>query len=302
MPRPPVITDKKKYTIEELSAIWDADDPTSIPRVLPGLVAEKILNAYKARPDLFKRNEHELLQDLMREKATPTVVDRRIRLSFWEEYNRVTMSHGDAEKTIPLNSMNMENVVRGVCHKSYFTGDYISSPQKVAFMVCPPASYLKATEEALIFGIDQLRDILALDNFTDVLDKRTGKIKKILNTKLLEVKAKITLTLAHQAKGSIVNHKVESKNLHIVGGVGSVGPETLPTARQVRFISNEMSMEEIDRKLNQIRERAKRQSDLLKLEGQREEEYKQVFDMPEENKKENLESLIEGDDDNDVDE
>jgi hypothetical protein len=268
---PPVLSDKRIYTIQELSALWDIDEPKSIPKVVPQFVADEILAAYKSHPHLFIKNEHELLTIMAKEKANPTASDRRLRLSFWEEYGRIC-ARSELD-TYFGRAMNMENVARGVCSKSYLTGTYLKNPYKVAFMVCQPASYIKAMEESISFGIDQMREILEMDNMVETFvgsNQKSKRTKMVPNIRLMELKAKIVISLIAQQKGSVVNHNINQKSLSVSANVGTLGPDSLGTIGGVTKELNNMSMEEIDRKLKQLEMRARKQSDLMMLEGDKE--------------------------------
>ena len=245
--------DIKEYTSTELSALWNVDDPRSIPSLLPAFLRGYLENAYKKRPELFLKNEDELIA-LIPPRLKPKATDRRVRLSFWEEYNRVAALR-DPSPNQNQAHINTENVIRGVCSRSWFTERFMQSPEKVAFMVCPPPSYLKALEEALVFGIDQVREILELPNYKTI--RRGNKDVKVLDIPLLTVKTKITVALAQQARGSVIKHQVESKNMHLVSVLGH---KQLPTMNAIHELAEEMTMEALDAKIHKLELLAKRQA------------------------------------------
>src|SRR3990167_3668206 len=245
--------DKKKYTSTELSNLWNADDPRSIPNLLPDFLRNYLEKAYKKRPELFLKNEDELLA-LIPSRLRPKATDRRLRLSFWEEYNRVA-SLRDPRPNQNQPHVNTENIIRGVCGRGWFTDRFMQSPEKVAFLACPPPSYLKALEEELSFGIDQVREILEFPNTKTVLVR--GIPTEVLNTALLNVKAKITVALAQQARGSVIKHQVESKNMHLVSVLGH---KQLPTMDAIHELAEEMTMEALDAKIHKLELLAKRQA------------------------------------------
>lgn len=271
-----LMSDEKTYPASELNALWDDEDPTSIPKIVPPYVGEKIIKAYKDRPDLFVKNENELVALLVKEGARPTATDRRLRLSFWEEYNRVVAGLDDAT-TRYTRTMSIDNVVRGVCGKSYFTETYLKYPTLIAFLVCPPASYVRAIEESLTYGLDQLREILEIPNTDDVTEtnRRTGVTTtvKVPNYRIMELKAKIVMALHQQTKGSLVKHEIDQKTMILTGSLGQLnkGRESVST------ITHRMSVDEIDSKLKQLERQAAKQHSLLKLEGETKAEYEASF-------------------------
>lgn len=180
-----------------LVELWSRSDDRAVINLVPPAVGAALLEAGKARPDLFQRDERDLYKQLRGDNKQPTATDNRIRLRFWDEYDR---AQGEVGK------MNMSGVFAGVCTREYFYGRYLQNPEKVAWMACPPASYEVKMEEALAFGIEQLRDILDLP----VVSPYNGKY----DVKLGELKAKIVAMLDVRVKGATIQ-RVENRNMNL---------------------------------------------------------------------------------------
>lgn len=168
----------------------DRSNPRSAVSLAPTQVGNAIEDAAHERPELFLLDERDLYKKLREENAQPSPTDNRLRLKFWMEYDRV--------QSLGLNAMGVMNFLSGVCSKEYFYKTYLHKPQKVAWMMCPPTGYLLKAEEALEFGIEQLRDILDQPHVVN------GKV----DTKLGELKAKITAMLDTRVKGAPVQRNL----------------------------------------------------------------------------------------------
>lgn len=205
-------------------SLLDKSDPRSLVRLLPPAVATALESAYEIDPALFGMDERVLLVNLRAKKQTPTITDNRLRLKFWNEYDRVQASG--------LSDMNMTNVVSGICSRQFFYDHYLKAPEHVAWMLCIPASYEVVLEEGLQFGLEQMREILALPN-------EDGKGKQ--NIKLMELKAKITEMIHVRVKGAVVQ-----KNLNINASPG-----------QATKMAENLTMEEMERRMAEVEKRKK---------------------------------------------
>lgn len=176
--------------------LWNRAEPRAVINLVPGALANAMLEAGKARPDLFGMDERTLWKQLRSDSKQPTATDNRLRIKFWDEYDRAQADN---------SRMEVKNIFAGICVREYFYGHYLAKPEKVAWMMCAPASYEVKMEEALAFGIEQLRDILELDHVS-----ASGRI----DVKLLELKAKIVAMMDQRVKGAVVQ-RVENKNMNL---------------------------------------------------------------------------------------
>jgi hypothetical protein len=176
-------------------SLADPKDPRSIINLVPSAVKEALDHHLFEKEELFNTDERELYKYLRANNYQPSPTDNRLRLKFWMEYDRV-QERGEGQ-------MQMVNVLAGICSREFFYKTYIKNPQKMAWMLCPPAGYQIKTLEALEFGIDQLRDILDIPHIGS-----GGKV----DVKLAELKAKIVGMLDTRVKGAIVQ---KSMNLNV---------------------------------------------------------------------------------------
>lgn len=173
----------------------DESNPRSVVRLVPASLSTNIKDALFEHPEFFDKDERALWTALRLANAQPTPTDNRLRLKFWMEYDRAQGTSAD--------SMNMTNVYSGICSKEYFYKHYITKPQKLGWLMCPPTGYLIKAEEALEFGIEQLRDILDQPHvFGQKVDVKLG-----------ELKAKIVLMLDTRVKGAPVQRNM-NLNVH----------------------------------------------------------------------------------------
>jgi hypothetical protein len=183
-----------------------------------------IQDAMQKRPDLFVQDEKALYKNLKHQKRTPTAVDNRLRLAFWQEYQRATTQN---------EGMKTQNLYMGVCSAEYYHTHYLNNPNKVAWLMCVPSSYEVAMKEALHFAIDQMRDILDLP----LEDKKTGKI----NFSLAALKFRIAEKLHTIVKGSVVQ-----KNVNV-----NIGQD-MATDRQIQEAIMSNNMEEIQKRIKEL--------------------------------------------------
>jgi hypothetical protein len=143
-------------------------------------------------------------------------------MSFWMEYNAAMAN---------CRFMKTANIIAGVLSKQVWTENYLKIPSKVAWILCMPLSFEKALDEAIIYGMDQMRMILELP----VVDEKTGKV----NTSLASLKNKIVSQLYDRKYGAAVQRSVNVS-------IGSA------QAGEVQEQIENLSMTDIRRKLVQL--------------------------------------------------
>lgn len=178
---------------QEISLLEESNE-RSVVNLVPPTVGKAIRDHVFEREELFNIDEKELYKILRNDSKSPSPTDNRLRLKFWDEYDRV-QAHG-------CNSMNMSNVLSGICSREFFYHNYLQRVEKVAWLLCPPTGYMVKAEEALEFGIEQLRDLLEQPHVLG------GKV----DTKLGELKAKIVMMLDTRVKGAVIQ---KTMNLNV---------------------------------------------------------------------------------------
>lgn len=214
--------------------LFNHENPRSLVNLLPESVAKKVDNIRFEHPEYFGLEERGLA-DKIREKKDlrPSATINRLRFKLWEEYERV--------QGLNLEKMEMKNFYRGICASETFDA-LILYPHNLAWLMCPPANYLVMLEEALLFGIEQMREILEVP----VIDPKT----KTVNTRLAELKVKITLGLDERLNGATpIKIEQVSKNLNM-----SINTSDKGLARMLE----EMTEEELERTLATLQKRERK--------------------------------------------
>ncbi len=217
-------------------AISDKSNPLSVINLVPAVVAQAIDDALFTNPELFDLDEHRLAQKLRKDAAPPTPADHRVRMKFWNEYDRA-MARGETK-------LVMVNVLAGVCTQDMFYKFYLKQPQKVAWLMCPPTGYMIKAEEALEFGMGQLRDVLEQPHVIN------GKV----DTRLANLKAKIVQMLEARVLGAVVQ---KTMNLNV-------------SSKQVDTATAEDTMESLQRQLKELDRRNRQAQNIPLPPGERE--------------------------------
>jgi hypothetical protein len=182
----------------------DIPDIVSVLGMLPKEVAAMIHRTKDQMPDLFEMDESALYKFLRSEGRQPTPTDNRLRLNFWNEYERAK-SKG--------RNIHVTEVCLGVCSREYFYKSYLQNPWKVSWLFLPPAAYTLKMEETLSFGLDQMREILSQNHDDD------GKGKK--DYQLMKIKRDI-VQMIHNRIAGLPTAKTENKNYNVSTDLGAV--------------------------------------------------------------------------------
>lgn len=170
--------------------ILDPNHPRSIINLVPVAVA----NAIQRLPTEWVECSEEELKALFQErKVKMTALEDRIRFMFWKEYDNAQSN---------MRQMIMTHVYSGVCSRDYFYA-MLQHKEKVAWLLCPPVDYMIGAEEALTFGLEQLRDILARPHVG---------IMGVVDAKAAAIKLEIVKMLDLRVKGAIVQ---TTRNLNV---------------------------------------------------------------------------------------
>ena len=142
-----------------LFSIFDRHNPRSIINVVPTRLIP-VLEEIKVRmPKTLLLPEYEL-----RKKIKPSETHDRLRLSFWDEFNKVA---GHNKK------MSLDCIIRGACSYSVWVAQYERDCRKILWIVTPPKSYALAMRQILDHGIEKMLQVVQLpirDEVTGVID------------------------------------------------------------------------------------------------------------------------------------
>lgn len=126
-----------------------------------------------------------------------TTLLKQLKLSLWNQYR---VAH---EKN--LSHISPSAVYDHLCSRAYFYVDVVDRPHVYAWMLHPPVSYEVATEEALNYGIERVREMLTAPLFSEA----GNFIKENAAVILSAVKF-----LDSRVKGSPLQ-RIEQKNLSV---------------------------------------------------------------------------------------
>ena len=162
--------------------------------LVPPALGERILKAYRNRPELFGLDEKALIKSFTDYgERGPGPLSNAIRMKFWYEYDEA-QNH--------RRRMKIQNIMAGICDEMAFYKTF-DHPEKVAWVLTQPVRYDAATEEMHQFALSRVRRTLEADPFNEA----TGKV----DTKLAEVQLKIFQMLDTRIKGAVVQ---KTMNVH----------------------------------------------------------------------------------------
>lgn len=200
----------KLPAIVDETSILDADNPYSILNLVPPLLREAI--------DNLSTNYYGLSERDLRRKINPCPEVARLRLNFWDEYERAVSQK---------RKMDLLSLTKGVCSNDYFYTKILKNPDWVAFMTIPPADYQLALREMLELGWDRIREVLLLP-ITEKIQLKTsvkgadGKQETVYeiiertNTKLIGEIRQMVGMIDLRVKGAILQKvQVEQRNLNV---------------------------------------------------------------------------------------
>ena len=172
----------------------DVDIPRSNTAFLPVEMRQWLEIHAVNQPDLFNLDEKLLARELKGREMTPSPTDNRLRFRLWDRYEN-SLSRPN------WKPIKLQDLIAGICTYPIFE-KYMKTPEKVAWLMCPPVNYAVLAEEALMFGLNQMREILEEPN-----REPNGK----LNSALIGHKLRIVALLDARVRGAIVQ---KSLNIH----------------------------------------------------------------------------------------
>lgn len=189
---------------------WGLENPASVLHFLPPHFQERLEGL---PPVWVERSEQELM-----ELTTITRQDRRVRIQFWEEYERAAKN----KATMEMSRVAFDT---GVPSWGCYEQKLLNNDALFAWLLHPPTSYQLQMKEAHELSLERLIEILGLP-----LTNKKGEVNVPLASLLLHVYKLIDA----RVHGSITQRMV---NLNLNADAGKV-PE-----------NSQLSMEEVERKL-----------------------------------------------------
>lgn len=196
-----------------LKAMLDGDNQHSLVRLVEGESVEKAVKRVPA--DLWELEEKDI-----RDKAKPTKTDYALRLALWNEF-RLAQGSG---RTIKAN-----RIFEGICTPQHWYQNVLTKPEKVAWLFSPLQEYEQSLEPLLVRVAERYDEIINMNVYDEDGKPNPALVKLVLKASEL-VEARL--------RGAAIQ-RVESK--------------TLSVSLRKSSNSSEMSMEEIERRLADLR-------------------------------------------------
>lgn len=208
---------RMEITINLREQYLRVEDPASLFSLLPHQLKKRLLDI---NVEYLEKSDEEL-EALVKPPASL----RMLKFRLWDSYNRNLET---------LEQLSYDEICRGICTPAYLTRAISRNPAVVAWLTTPPRKYELAAEEALMFGLDRIREILAFPLWTSEGKPDTKTAALILNVmKMLDLRV----------KGSpIQKHEIRQHTLQVHANV-----------KDAQTISMHTSMDEIESRLRKLR-------------------------------------------------
>jgi hypothetical protein len=228
--------------------MFDETNPRSLVNLLPEPVANHLRHFTSKnfpKRQLFTMSESELLTVLRRAEKTPTMIDDRVRIKFWIEYDRV-------QATNEVH-MSMANVISNTISRELFYKYYIPRPERLAWMLCPPLDYVAQGEEALRFGINRLREMMEMP-----IHNKAGILMPGAASAVLQ----IVKFLDERIYGCLPTREITEARSKVLGAMRRGKPLPVQVSADVKDMLNKtaesLTVEEAFKKLRKLEEEEKK--------------------------------------------
>lgn len=174
--------------------IKDESNPDSLINKLPSMIA----NILRVIPD-----EVLCLGDEGLERTGKiSEVDKRLRHSFWLEYNYAIK----AQRVI-----NITNVYSGICHRDNWQRIIVTNTFKMAYILTPPPDHRVDIQQILHLATKEMRKIIQTPH-----EYKNKKGEKIIDSRLVASKLKIWELVTNRIHGGVTQKlEVDTKNLNM---------------------------------------------------------------------------------------
>ncbi len=228
------VRDAKPSAEHEEMAHFNTEDPRSLINLLP-----KVIRDYAVLVPItyFELTEKELEDECF--QNSPAFDDaRRIRISFWDEYDRVCR-YGEKK-------MQLTNICAGVCTEVYLTRKFITKQRFLAWMLRPPAAYVAALTDIHDIGLRQMLEIIKMPIQRD--DKGN------LDVKLMNLQKSIYERADARLKGAIavvISQSVDQRNLNV-----NVNASPGQAKQMLGSSPSQPSFEEVESRIRQLEQKS----------------------------------------------
>ncbi len=196
--------------------LLDEENPRSVINLVTETVAIHIQNVPSSMLDI---GEDEL-RTLYGINWKPPTIDDRLRFMFWKEYDNAQSN---------IRKMKVSHIYAGVCSRECFY-KVIATPERFAWILCPPVDYMVGAEEALTYGLEQLRDILT---------QRHTTMGGALDSKSAALKLEVVKMLDQRVKGAIIQ-TTKNLNVNVNANKGIVAPKIEDVDKRIKELEDQL--------------------------------------------------------------
>lgn len=183
-------------------SIYDESNPLSLINKVPDKMRPLMRLIREKIPSV-----HMMTEASLREAAHADDQDDRVRIAFWDEYDRACTNN---------TKMLLSRFLQGTIPLETWLAVYERNPYKFLFVITPIKSYAQAMRALLNRGLDRLNDILALPIVRSDGKPDTAVISQVMKAIQmidLRVKGSIIQKVQIQQQSLQVNANVSQKAL-----------------------------------------------------------------------------------------
>jgi len=182
----------------------DTANPNSVINITRNstVLQKAIARTLAEAPDLLAMDE-----GTIRIKVRPTATASRLRLSFWEEYEKAVNSG---------RQMRLSGIFKGVCSENHFIENFLQRNDRVAYMLTPPANYVVQVKEALYEGLETLRQIVSapvIDDQGYLIPRAADVVLKAVQMLDARVKGAVVQRIDQRMVSLNMNQNMQDQNL-----------------------------------------------------------------------------------------
>jgi hypothetical protein len=196
---------------------FDREDPRSLINIMP---REAIWCLEKLPVAYLYMSEKEL-----RAEVNPDVRLNQIRIAFWKEYDMARSS------LTAMSVVGMQSFLDGL--PSIHVRDALQDPEKLAWILCPPASYDNMLEEALARGLGRINEIIDLPLYNN-----SGEVDERIATLILKAVAFLDIR-----KHGMPTQKIDSTTRQLNVNI---------TKRDMKQLGSHTRIEDLDAKIKKL--------------------------------------------------
>lgn len=203
-------------------SLFDVTNPYSLINMVPTKLAPLLHQLKTKMPKM-----HNMTEAAIRKAAEVTDRDDRVRIAFWDEYDRATTTR---------QKMSLGRILTGNIPLETWMSVYERQPMKLLFIITPIKSYATAMKAILDRGVNRLQEIINLP-FHD----KDGK----LDTRVISQVLKAIQLVDMRVKGAIIQKvQIQQQTMQMNANVSSEALKELSIndlerlSRQLDKISN----------------------------------------------------------------